>query len=117
MPSTNDATSCPILLTPTRAISWPLLDTFTATTPPTARTRLRRSARHAITGLQICILEPSDVQRIQTMAPKTRLYVPDNRSGHLKVYLGIRQTVMPYHPNKEMKKGTAEAIKKQLGLK
>jgi mRNA interferase HicA len=36
--------------------------------------------------------------------------------SHLKVYLNGRQTVVPVH-NRDIKKGTAEAIKKQLGLK
>jgi mRNA interferase HicA len=41
-----------------------------------------------------------------------------NQEGsHLKVYLGNRQTVLPMHPNKELKTGTLNAIKKQLGLK
>ena len=38
--------------------------------------------------------------------------------GHLKVSLGDRRSVLPMHgKNKELKKGTVEAIKKQLGLK
>ena len=38
--------------------------------------------------------------------------------GHLKVHLGDRQTVLPMHGgSKELKTGTVEAIKKQLGLK
>jgi mRNA interferase HicA len=39
------------------------------------------------------------------------------KSGHLKVFLGSLQSVMPFHGKREMKKGTIEAIKKQLGLK
>jgi mRNA interferase HicA len=39
------------------------------------------------------------------------------KSGHLKVFFGNRQSVMPFHGKKEMKTGTVEAIKKQLGLK
>ena len=35
---------------------------------------------------------------------------------HLKVYLNGRQTVVPRHAT-ELKTGTVEAIKKQLGLK
>ena len=38
------------------------------------------------------------------------------KGGHLKVYLNGRQSVLPVHA-KEMKKGTVEAIKRQLGLK
>jgi mRNA interferase HicA len=38
--------------------------------------------------------------------------------GHLKVSLGDRRSVLPMHgKNKELKKGTVEAIRKQLGLK
>jgi mRNA interferase HicA len=38
------------------------------------------------------------------------------KGSHLKVYLNGRQSVLPMH-NAELKKGTVEAIKKQLGLK
>jgi mRNA interferase HicA len=38
------------------------------------------------------------------------------KGGHLKVYVGDRRSVLPMH-SKELKKGTVEAIKKQLGLK
>ena len=38
------------------------------------------------------------------------------KGSHLKVYLHGRQSVMPMH-NAELKTGTVEAIKKQLGLK
>ena len=40
------------------------------------------------------------------------------KGGHLIVKLGDLQTVLPMHGSrKELKKGTVEAIKKQLGLK
>ncbi|MDR1424222.1 MAG: type II toxin-antitoxin system HicA family toxin [Azoarcus sp.] len=38
------------------------------------------------------------------------------KGSHLKVYLNGKQTVLPMH-NTELKKGTVEGIKKQLGLK
>jgi mRNA interferase HicA len=38
------------------------------------------------------------------------------KGSHLKVYLNGKQTVLPLHAA-ELKKGTVEAIKKQLGLK
>jgi mRNA interferase HicA len=38
------------------------------------------------------------------------------KGSHLKVYLNGRQSVLPMHGT-EMKTGTVEAIKKQLGLK
>ena len=38
------------------------------------------------------------------------------KGSHLKVYLHGRQSVLPMH-NAELKTGTVEAIKKQLGLK
>jgi mRNA interferase HicA len=38
------------------------------------------------------------------------------KGAHLKVFLNGRQTVLPMHST-ELKKGTVEAIKKQLGLK
>jgi len=38
------------------------------------------------------------------------------KGSHLKVYLDCRQAILPMH-NTELKTGTVEAIKKQLGLK
>jgi mRNA interferase HicA len=38
------------------------------------------------------------------------------KGSHLKVYLNGRQSVLPMH-NTDLKKGTLEGIKKQLGLK
>jgi mRNA interferase HicA len=38
------------------------------------------------------------------------------KGSHLKVYLNGRQSVLPMHSS-ELKKGTVEGIKKQLGLK
>lgn len=38
------------------------------------------------------------------------------KGSHLKVYLNGKQTVIPMH-NADLKTGTVEGIKKQLGLK
>lgn len=38
------------------------------------------------------------------------------KGSHLKVYLNDKQSILPMH-NTDLKKGTVEAIKKQLGLK
>jgi mRNA interferase HicA len=38
------------------------------------------------------------------------------KGSHLKVFLNGRQSILPMH-RAEMKKGTLEGIKKQLGLK
>jgi mRNA interferase HicA len=38
------------------------------------------------------------------------------RGSHLKIFLNGRQSVIPMH-NSELKTGTVEGIKKQLGLK
>lgn len=38
------------------------------------------------------------------------------KGSHLKVYCNGRQSILPMH-NSELKKGTVEGIKKQLGLK
>jgi mRNA interferase HicA len=38
------------------------------------------------------------------------------KGGHLKVFLNGRRSILPMHSG-ELKKGTAEGIKKQLGLK
>lgn len=40
-----------------------------------------------------------------------------NGKKHIKVYLGDKQATIPRHPSKELKHGTVEGIKKQLGLK
>ena len=40
------------------------------------------------------------------------------QSGHLRVFLGDRASVLPMHGgNKQLGKGLMESIKKQLGLK
>ncbi|UWZ94155.1 type II toxin-antitoxin system HicA family toxin [[Pasteurella] aerogenes] len=41
----------------------------------------------------------------------------EDGSKHIKLYYRDNQSVMPRQPSKEIKKGTAENIKKQLGLK
>lgn len=38
------------------------------------------------------------------------------KGSHLKVYLNGKNSVLPMH-NKDLRKGLAESIKKQLGLK
>ena len=38
------------------------------------------------------------------------------KGSHLKVYLNDKQSILPMH-NTDLKKGTVDAIKKQLGLK
>jgi len=38
------------------------------------------------------------------------------KGSHLKVYLNGKQAILPMHST-ELKKGTVEGIKKQLGLK
>lgn len=38
------------------------------------------------------------------------------KGSHLKVYLHGKQSILPMHAT-DLKKGTVEAIKKQLGLK
>jgi mRNA interferase HicA len=38
------------------------------------------------------------------------------KGSHIRVYLGNRNSILPMH-NADMKKGTVEGIKKQLGLK
>lgn len=38
------------------------------------------------------------------------------KGGHLKVFLNGRRSILPMHST-ELKTGTVEAIKKQLGLK
>jgi mRNA interferase HicA len=42
---------------------------------------------------------------------------PRGGSSHFKVYLGEKRSFLPMHGKKEMKRGTVEAIKKQLGLR
>lgn len=42
--------------------------------------------------------------------------VQTGQGSHLKVYLNGKQSVLPMH-NTDLKTGTVEGIKKQLGLK
>ena len=39
------------------------------------------------------------------------------KGSHLKVYLGVKQSILPMHSKKEMKTGTVNGIKKALDLK
>ncbi|TCJ96159.1 mRNA interferase HicA [Volucribacter psittacicida] len=41
----------------------------------------------------------------------------EDGTKHIKLFYRNNQSVMPRHPSKEIRKGTAENIKKQLGLK
>lgn len=41
----------------------------------------------------------------------------ENGAKHLRVYLNGRQSHLPRHPATELKTGTVEGVKKQLGLK
>jgi mRNA interferase HicA len=41
----------------------------------------------------------------------------EHGTKHLKVYCNGKQTILPRHPSQELKKGTIEGVKKQLGLK
>ena len=36
---------------------------------------------------------------------------------HLKLFLNVKQTILPRHPSAELKTGLVEGVKKQLGLK
>lgn len=49
------------------------------------------------------------------LAEQGATFMP-GKGSHLKVFLNGMQSVLPMH-GKELKKGTAEGIKKQLGLK
>jgi len=40
-----------------------------------------------------------------------------NGTNHIKVNLNGKQSHLPRHPAKELKKGLTEGVKKQLGLK
>lgn len=41
----------------------------------------------------------------------------EDGTRHLKIFLNGRQTILPRHPSKELKKGLIEGIKKQLDIK
>lgn len=43
--------------------------------------------------------------------------VKEEGAKHIKLYYNGNQSTMPRQPSKEIKTGTAESIKKQLGLK
>lgn len=55
---------------------------------------------------------------IQAVAGKAGATFEPAKGGHLKVTLNGRQSILPMHGSRhELKRGTVEAIKKQLGLK
>jgi len=54
--------------------------------------------------------------RIVTDCSRSRAAVSIVIGSHLKVYLNGKQSVLPMH-NADLKTGTLEGIKKQLGLK
>lgn len=58
-------------------------------------------------------MNPSEFKR--WLAKQGAAFEP-GRGSHLKVFLQGRQSVLPMHAA-ELKTGTVEAIKKQLGLK
>ena len=54
------------------------------------------------------------------MAGKQGCTFGTQKGSHLKVYFGGRGAILPIlpmHPKKELKTGTVEGMKKQLGLK
>jgi mRNA interferase HicA len=50
------------------------------------------------------------------VADRARCDVRTGKGGHLRIELNGKRSVLPMHSG-ELKKGTAEGIKKQLGLK
>jgi mRNA interferase HicA len=64
----------------------------------------------------MCILSERDRQRIQTLAGGPGMHVEEG-TKHTKVLYKGQWTMLPRHGAREMKTGTAEGIKKKLGLK
>jgi len=40
----------------------------------------------------------------------------EDRTKHTRIFFGTKESHMPRHPSKEIKKGTLQAILKQLGI-
>jgi len=64
----------------------------------------------------ICYYFPVNSKELKRWLEKQGATFEPGKGGHLKVFLNDRQSVLPMHST-ELKKGTVEAIKKQLGLK
>ena len=65
-----------------------------------------------------CILEGVTSAEFKRWLEKSGCVFVPGKGGHLKVQLGQRFSVLPMHGSrKEVGKGLAEQIKKDLGLK
>ena len=62
------------------------------------------------------ILYPVNSNEFKRWLMKQGATFKTSRGSHLKIFLNGRQSVMPMH-NTDLKTGTVEGIKKQLGLK
>ncbi len=65
---------------------------------------------------EVFILHPVNSNEFKRWLQRQGATFQTTKSSHLKIFLNGRQSVMPVH-NAELKTGTVEGIKKQLGLK
>lgn len=61
-------------------------------------------------------MQPMNSNEFKRWLAKQGATFKPGKGSHLKVFLNGRQSVLPMH-NAELKTGTVEGIKKQLGLK
>ena len=65
---------------------------------------------------EVFSLRPMNLHKFKRWLAKQGATFEPGKGSHLKVFLNGRQSVLPMH-HTELKTGTVEGIKKQLGLK
>ena len=65
---------------------------------------------------EVFIIEAMNFQEFKRWLTKQGVTFGPAKGSHIKLYLGDKQSVMPIH-NTDLKTGTVQGIKKQLGLK
>lgn len=80
------------------------------------RVEAKRRQAHLINTTQVFSIRIVNSNEFKRWLTKQGATFQTAKGSHLKVFLNGRQSVMPMH-NTELKTGTVEAIKKQLGLK
>ena len=65
---------------------------------------------------EVFIIDCMNSQEFKRWLTKQGVTFGPAKGSHIKLYLGDKRSVMPMH-NADLKTGTVEGIKKQLGLK
>jgi mRNA interferase HicA len=66
---------------------------------------------------QICYIADMNSKQMKKWLEQQGATFAQGHGSHLKVFLNGRQSALPMHGTEELKKGTENAIKRQLGLK